>query len=355
MTGEKSADTGASQTLRFNDGRVIMFGIEEFAERICRTDCCFLCGENRGSKPFNDEHIIPRWALKNYRLFDKKITLPNDDEHQYGTYTLPCCANCNSLLGSRVEAQISELMTGGFDALSEKLASSNPEAVGHILALYIWLCLLFTKTHLKDRYLRQHRDFRLGDASIADEYDWKSMHHIYCVARAPYVGGQIDAAIIGTIQWYKMEDASNEFDYFDLIEGKTIALKLGDIGIVAVLGDSGACAIAWKDILERAQGQTLTIIQLRELAARLAVAHRDLINNPRYFTTVDRSKSPPDVCISVEHDLEPHFQKLVPTDLGEVMHFALRRFIGSLQVDGFNDVQSVSDAIKTGAVSFVRW
>jgi hypothetical protein len=76
-TGEKSL----SKTLRHADGRVIVYSAEEFLNKICATDCCFVCGSSRREKPFNDEHVVPRWILNRYSLFGKEIILPNGQSH----------------------------------------------------------------------------------------------------------------------------------------------------------------------------------------------------------------------------------------------------------------------------------
>ena len=69
---------------------------------------------------FNDEHIIPRWILKRFGLFDKQITLPSGERRHYRGYRIPCCVTCNSLLGDTVEAPISQLLDGDYQGASHK-------------------------------------------------------------------------------------------------------------------------------------------------------------------------------------------------------------------------------------------
>jgi len=353
MAEESSANL--SRTLRFDDGRVICFSADEFANKICATDCCFVCGAPRGSTSFNDEHVIPRWVLKRYSLFDRAITLPNGGEQPYGTYKMPCCSTCNSLLGELIESPMSEMLDGGFDLIAAKL--EDPEPIGEVRrqALYVWLCLLFLKTHLKDRHLRQHLNFNLGDARIADEYDWYAMHHIHCVARMPYVTGSILPDVIGTICWYRIDDptANDQFDYFDLTNDYTVAIRLGDIGIVAVLTDAGASRSAWHSQLMKMQGKTLTMVQLREISARLAIANRDLINRPVFGTMINRNLVPADVVLYSQHDAYPEFAEFNPAVFGEILGHALATYLPSLKVDDEDDEESKSKRIASGKVSFL--
>lgn len=344
-----------SKALRYADGRVIVFSAEDFLNRICATDCCFVCGASRHEKKFNDEHVVPRWILNRYSLFDKEIVLPNGHSHRYGTYKMPCCASCNSLLGELIENPMSEMLSGGFDLLSEKL--EDPGRFGGIRrqALYVWLCLIFIKTHLKDRSLREHLDFRAGDARIADRYDWLPMHHIHCVARMPYVQGTILPDVIGTMRWFRIDDPINtdSFDYYDLTEDHTVVIRVGDVGIVAVLTDAGACTSAWHDQLAELHGKTLTMVQLRELAARLATANRDLINRPEFGTVVNRKVEPAEVFLISRHDDYPHFAPFDPDVFGEILLHALTGYTNSLEIPDCDSEASRIERISSGKVSFL--
>lgn len=345
----------SSKTLHYDDGRVIHFSASDFRDKIVATDCCFVCGAARGSKTFNDEHVIPRWVLGRYNLFDTKINLPNGHTHSYGTYKMPCCKECNSLLGELIENPMSEMLDGGFELISQRL--EEPGSMGGIRrqALYVWLCLLFVKTHLKDRHLREHLDFRLGDGRIADSYDWLPMHHIHCVARMPYVKGTILPDVIGTMCWYRIDDptTSDQFDYYDLTNDHTIAMRLGDIGIVAVLNDAGACRSAWHNQIMELQGKTLTMVQLREFAARLATANRDLLNPPTFGTMVNRNLVSTAVTLYSRHDAEPHFADFNPEVFGEILGHALASFLPTLKFDDEKPELSTSAHIATGNVSFL--
>lgn len=130
---------------------------------------------------------------------------------------------------------------------------------------------------------------------------------------------------MGTIQVYRIEDDSTPeaFDYFDLTNLHTIALRLGDIGIVAVLTDScaGNWALDW--LLDKLRGKTLRMVQLREIAARLALANDDLRNRPRFWTEVNRRTIPASVTIRAKRDNEWRFSELDHQVLGEVMIHAL--------------------------------
>ena len=338
----------AARTITGTDGRVLLFSATQFTAEICDGDACFICGAPRGSKKFNNEHVVPRWVLKRYNLFAEAITLPNGAQQHYGTYVMPCCAECNSLLGDRIETPISQLLDGGFDAIVARLNEKT------IAALYVWLCLLFVKTHLKDRAYRVHKDFRDGDARIADDYFWPEMHHLHCVARAPYVGAVISPDIIGTIRWYRIDDSvvAGGFDWLDLSNEQTIAIRLGDFGLICVLTDAGATAHALRDRLEAVGDATLTVIQLRELAARLGVANSDVMNRPAFGTLVLKT-DPERVLLWTEHDDVPEFRPLDMEKLGSAMDYALHSHLGGIEINGEREPRKVQALLRTGGASFL--
>lgn len=175
------------------DGSVVHFSLERFRQDIVMGDCCFLCGASLGSKAFNDEHVIPDWLLREFDLHDKSVTLPNGSSYRYSRYRVPCCVACNSLLGEKVETPISEIIKGGYDRVVQLLQTEGP------WRLFAWMNLIFLKTHLKDRSLRFNLDARKGTEKIADYYDWTTMHHLHCVARAYRTGAAIDHRIMGSV------------------------------------------------------------------------------------------------------------------------------------------------------------
>jgi hypothetical protein len=314
---------------------------------ICLGNCCFLCGARPETRTFNNEHVIPRWLLRRYDLFDKQITLPNGQVHTYGTYWVPCCEQCNSLLGRVVETPISELLDGGFEAITARLTAET------IRLLFAWLCLVFIKTHLKDRLLRAHLDPRQGDGKIADNYNWPDLHHVHAVARSPIIGADLALGVIGSICFFELDDPTtfHNFDWIDLSNEQTVALRIGNLGIVSVLNDAGASSHGLAGILKAITGP-LTVIQLREVAARMAVANSDLENRPTFGTRILNSR-PERVEILARHDARPNFAKFSPAKYGEALVHALREFVDHLDVDGDRDPECVRAHLQTGQVSFL--
>ena len=61
-----------------DQGRVLYFSVERFIKDICERNCCFICGAFPSTVEFNDERILPKWVLRKFDLFNKRIGLPNE-------------------------------------------------------------------------------------------------------------------------------------------------------------------------------------------------------------------------------------------------------------------------------------
>lgn len=217
-------------------GKVLLFSKERFVDDICLGGCCFICGAKPGSKPFNDEHVIPEWALRKVNLFDRAIALPNGTTVKYGRYKVPCCQDCNSLMARQIEERISRVVNAGREAVQNHIAAGNG------LEFFVWLGLIFLKTHLKDRQFRIDPDLREPDDKIGDVYDWQALHHLHCIVRCFVNGATLENEVLGSLAAFaaKSESWQDAFDYGDVFPAQTMLLRLGDVALITTFND--ACA-----------------------------------------------------------------------------------------------------------------
>src|ERR1700736_2704414 len=192
------------------NGKVIFFSPKRFLDDICLGDCCFICGAKPGSKPFNNEHILPEWILRRYDLFARTITLPNEVLVRYDRYTIPCCVECNDLMGREIETPISTALHEGSESFAAFIQKAG-------LNVFVWMGLIFLKTHLKDRKYRVHLDHRMGDGKIADQYEWESLHPLHSIVRCFYTGCHVDKDSIGSLLGISVRGQASpeKFDYGD--------------------------------------------------------------------------------------------------------------------------------------------
>ena len=262
-----------------DDGKVIFFSTRRFVDDICLGDCCFICGARPGTKPFNDEHVIPDWMLRRYDLHTCAMTLSNGQQFRYDRLKIPCCAECNSLMGREIETPMSELVRAGHTAFNDYAAN------GGLLNIIVWLGLIFLKTHLKDRSFRWHRDARLGNERISDFHTWEELHHLHCLVRCFYNGAHVDQAATGSFLTLPTRTglSAERFDFVDLSEGQTLMLRLDGFAVFAVFNDSGG-AMNWFHEKAKLISGPVSELQAREIAAELAYLNLHLDPRPIFHT-----------------------------------------------------------------------
>jgi hypothetical protein len=65
-------------------------------------------------------------------------------------------------MGDQIETRISKVLNAGPDAVQKHVVDGNA------LELFVWMGLIFLKTHLKDRDMRVTPDLRQPDEKISD-------------------------------------------------------------------------------------------------------------------------------------------------------------------------------------------
>lgn len=225
-------------------GKIVFYSTERFAKEIAEGHCCFICGAFPDETQFNNEHVIPKWILRRFNLYERSINLPNGTTIQYDQYTVPCCADCNTFLGETFEKPIQQLIDNGTSDIEHYVKSKGPWLI------FLWMALIFLKTHLKDRTLRNSLDHREADGKIADLYEWENLHHIHCIVRASYVGCTLNPDTLGSffVLPVNTQNWGEPFDYRDLYQSKTVLLRLGEVCFIAVLNDADSynkCNFSW--------------------------------------------------------------------------------------------------------------
>jgi hypothetical protein len=332
------------ETVVHHTGKVLFYGLEDFVNKICLGDVCFICGANRQEKAFNDEHVIPKWILRKYSLFDQTIMLPNQTFMKYHHYTVPCCSECNSMLGEKIEMPMSRLFSSDYNAISDYLIKNGPWLI------MIWLCLLFFKTHYKDLFLRLNRDRRTADQNIGDIYEWSDLHHVYTVARTPYTLSGFDSQSLSSLFVLPayQEHKSMDFDYCDLYDSQSVLVKIGNIAIVGVLNDGCAAYSLLKDSFLSKINDRLSSIQLREFLARASQIKMLLKNPPRFLTEIDTAKETLLISAEISEvvELNPDENNIY----GKQLYFLVKDMLRSFPKES---QRTLADNVLSGKWSFL--
>jgi hypothetical protein len=281
MAWRKTADG----SIEDDAGKVLFFSKDRFVNDICVGRCCFICGAQPGSKVFNDEHVIPGWVLRRFDLFDRTLNLPNGTTIKYAKYKVPCCAECNSLMGRQIEERISKVVNGGPDAVQDHVKKGNG------LEVFVWLGLIFLKTHLKDRDYRIHLDRRQADTKISDLYDWETLHHMHCLVRCFVNGAHLEKEVFGSMGVFaaKSQNGGDKFDYGDLFDAQTMMVRLDNVAIVTTFNDACGAIQGVMPRLNRIEGP-LSEIQAREVMVDFALVNLSIKERPKFYTECDMLK-----------------------------------------------------------------
>lgn len=265
------------------DGEIIFFSTQRFLDDICNGDCCFICGAKPGTKLFNAEHVFPEWLLRRFALFSERLTLPNGQKTRYDRHTIPCCSECNSLMGEEIEQRISKVVAEGAASIQDFVAQ------GGGLTLYVWLGLIYLKLHLKARSFRKERNPLISTAMISDDYQWDLMHHIHTVVRSFTTPTTVGGNVLGSMLILPCHDESSadQFDFVELHYGQTMMLRLASTVIVAVFNDSGgASSFFLENVLDRITGP-ISALQAREIMVEFAMLNLHLKVRPEYQSQFD--------------------------------------------------------------------
>ncbi|MBB3315734.1 hypothetical protein FHT77_001599 [Rhizobium sp. BK181] len=328
-----------------NDPKVYI-DTDTFIDLVSERTRCLICCEPLNGKVANREHVLPKWILRKYDLYDKEITLPHDYKaRQYGGHTMPCCKDCNSLLGKKLEQPVRQLTQGGYAKLQRRLDENGQRL------LFTWLSWVFLKFLIKDGAIPINPDQRVQAVMQDKDTDWTTLHHIHCLARSPYTGAHLSPEVLGSVVILAIDDDRyrEDFDLITVHETQTIMVRLGDLAIIANLSDSGRSM----DIVHRfvlpARQERFTVLQALEICADMAVTTTRIENKPVYFTRIDRATGHP----SIHADLPVYEANPVDPDTrAAIFELVYREHLPHLKIAGSD--MSALQAIRENRLTFLE-
>lgn len=325
-------------------GRIVAFDEQQFIDEICGGARCCLCGKPTDEGNSNREHVIPDWLLRHVNLHSQSIALPNGTPFKYGQYVIPCCIDCNSDYGERLEQRISLLLTSGYDHFMKKATAEDYRY------LFVWLAWVYFKTHYKDTSLRLHRDRRKGDHMISDVYSLRSLHHIHAIARSLHTDAVLDEGCYGTLLVLRAEegDVENIYDYRDFIGLSTLLIRVDDLALLVCLDDGGLCGSYMLELQKGIGNNALSPIQLREMLGRLTYERSCLLDPPSYATAFYPADG--SVAIVTTRPGGPTMRAYDPLAYGEILYYSLHNMIEHVN---FSDNAAAIHAIRSGEAGFM--
>jgi hypothetical protein len=248
---------------------------------------CFLCAEPLTTETRTDEHVIPKWVLQKYDLWNERLGLLNDTTIQYRQLTVPCCTSCNNERLSRLESTVEIAASSGYDAVV-----ALPK-----FTLFQWLAKIFVGLLYKDLLLPLDR----SDPSVGNIIDPEilkrfSIIHLWIqMSNLTFEPGNDYEYCPGSIFLFRTQKPSSPRDQFDLVDAtqsNCLAIRLGDVGIVGDFLEHGVHARNAGDSFLPYQRFPLHPLQFKELAAQIfyAASLLDLETDVEFYDTPDGPK-----------------------------------------------------------------
>ncbi len=219
---------------------------------------CFLCGLALTEENRTDEHVFPQWLLRELDLWDARLDLLNATSIRYRQLTIPCCSECNNRFLSQIEDKVATAYHGGFEAF-ERLDRD---------VLFLWLAKIVYGLLVREQFLAEDRSNPSSEPIVSREFleMFRAHHYLLqgAVGRVTWEGNPASILMYRT----KVSDVpARNFDFCDGPAGPFLALRMGPIGIIAVLQDWGALEQHPSPQLEHAKVLELAPLQFRELMA----------------------------------------------------------------------------------------
>lgn len=235
-----------------------------------------MCGKSFTATTKTAEHVFPHWLLKRFNFWNHKLVLLNGTEIPYRQVRIPCCQTCNNEDLAQLEERIESASQKGYDSFRRL-----PRRV-----LFIWLSkimyeLLYMELHLRADRTKPHKG---GIVRRKMFTQYRTLHLFLQAAKVKTVFHKPYPWSIFLFRVQQYHDVHRNFDFKDHPLFVTIAIRMGDIGIIACLEDNGAQAHALGRIVAKIRKLQLHPVQFTELIAKHFYKASLLNRVPKYLS-----------------------------------------------------------------------
>ena len=223
---------------------------------------CFLCRRTFKDRARTEEHIFPKWLQRAFRLYNEGLVLLNRTSIPYRQLTVPCCEGCNKTLDRRLERPMRDAVTNGYAAMKRL----DPEII------FLWLAKMYYAVLLKEHFLRSSRkDPRRGPILRARRINELNLLHTFLqVVLTPVSYDPYPPWSLFVLNVLKTDDVRLDFDFRDDFQRRFIAIRMGCVGLIAVLNDHGLTSDMMSEIRSVVGDNALHPVQFVEVAAQVA-------------------------------------------------------------------------------------
>lgn len=235
---------------------------------------CFLCGIKLNRTNRSDEHVIPKWIQRKYCLRNEELYLLNGTSIKYRNLKIPCCSKCNNEYLSKLEKRIATAEAAGYDSFV-KLSRYD---------IFYWVSKIYYG--LIYRELSLLRDIRnpQGGYLLDSEYlqTFRSHYMFLQGIRGKHICDNFFPSSLFIVKVQKPNNIKYQWDLLDIQNKIFIALRFGEIGIIAPLQDMESIDKSFN--LDDIYKFELNPDQFCEIAAAISCYYFSLNRIPKFLS-----------------------------------------------------------------------
>jgi len=230
-------------------------------ERAFDSNCCFLCARHFDEIHITSEHVFPKWLQKRFNLWDEKLVLLNNTLLPYRLFTVPCCEECNKYYLNSIETTLSNTIEKGINSFR----ALNSEIV------FLWLGKIFYGILYREISLLFDRSNPNSSMIASPELLHQYEHHLLLLQQIREKV-KITDFVPGSMYYFKCQVIDNprlQWDFCDNIDTLFIGIRMGEVGVIGVLGDGGA-QMTFSNYYDKFKDLPLHPMQFREICSQIS-------------------------------------------------------------------------------------
>lgn len=236
-----------------------------FSDRIC-----FLSGVITEEMKVQ-ESVFPEWLMQHYELNQKPFKLLDESIATYQDMKIPMSVETRNN-SDILERKISTAFLFGFDAVVEL-----PE-----LDLFQWIGKLVYGIFYNELKIGIKQQQLLGEPLILSEALKHRFTNLHLMLQSLIRPVAFETGIPWSFEIFKVNNATDHFNYRDEINTLTFSLGMKDFGIIACLQDNGVNSKYHREVLSNLNGRTLHPIQFEEICGRFYYSNYLFNRLPEY-------------------------------------------------------------------------
>lgn len=249
---------------------------KQIEEHTFSLDNCFLCGCFLNEKNRTEEHVIPKWLQREFKLWNQNMTLLNHTLISYRFLTIPCCFECNNIHLKPFEDKVLKAYNGGFEVFK----TLDRETI------FLWLGKIYYGILYREMFLNVDRANSSVGTITNPEY-LKSLYSLILFLQGIRNKHRFQDFFPASIYIFKTQRSKIIEDQWDLIDFQHtpfISIRMGEIGLIAVLQD-GEATKQFDNELDKHRNIDLHPLQFREISAKILYKAMLMNRIPKYLNT----------------------------------------------------------------------